>query len=68
MMAPTDSVHSAAASWRFTAPAGQTSMHSSQPVQSSGATCSVYFCSLNSFQRAGADLKVAGAFFKRSGE
>ncbi len=28
--------------------AGQTSTQSPQPVQSSAATCSVYFCSLNS--------------------
>ena len=40
---------------------GQTSTHSAQPVQSSGAVCSVYFLSLNSFQRAGADLKAGGA-------
>src|SRR3990172_4373793 len=48
--------------------AGQTSTHSRQPVQSSGATCRVYTWSLNSRQRAGADLKVAGAPAKRSGE
>ncbi len=41
--------------------AGHTSTHSVQPVQSSGATCSVYFSSLNSFQRAGVLLKVSGA-------
>src|SRR5574341_812986 len=41
--------------------AGQTSTHSAQPVQSSGATCKVKRRSLNSRQRAGADLNVAGA-------
>ena len=41
--------------------AGQTSTHSVQPVQSSGATCSVYFRSFMSFQRAGTALNVAGA-------
>src|SRR5512138_1620900 len=41
--------------------AGHTSTHSVQPVQSSGATCSVYFHSLNSFQRAGELLNVSGA-------
>jgi len=42
--------------------AGQAATHSAQPVQSSGATCKVYRRSLNSFQRAGADLKPGGAF------
>ena len=41
--------------------AGQTSTHSSQPVQSSGATWRVYFFSLKSFQRAAVDLNVTGA-------
>src|SRR5438270_3036584 len=41
--------------------AGQTSTQSWQPVQSSGATCSVYFISLKSFQRAAVDLNVDGA-------
>src|SRR6266542_6974033 len=37
---------------------GQTSTQSWQPVQSSGATCRVYFISLKSFQRAAVDLKA----------
>src|ERR1035437_3588699 len=41
--------------------AGQTSTHRVQPVQSSGATCSVYLRSFISFQRAGTDLNVDGA-------
>src|SRR5512139_1116929 len=41
--------------------AGQTATHRVQPVQSSGATCSVYFSSLNSFQRAAVLLNVSGA-------
>ena len=44
---------------------GQTSTQSAQPVQSSGATWREYFSSLNSFQRAGADLKDAGASARR---
>src|SRR5208282_2481369 len=43
--------------------AGQTSTHSLQPVQSSGATCNVYFRVSNSRQRGLEDLKVAGASF-----
>src|SRR5476649_2337883 len=43
--------------------AGQTCTHSVQPVQSSGATCSVYLRSFISFQRAGTDLNAAGAPF-----
>src|SRR5512135_2211309 len=42
--------------------AGQISTQIPQPVQSSGATCRVYFKSLNSFQRAGELLNVSGAF------
>src|ERR1035438_3696487 len=41
--------------------AGQTSTHSVQPVQSSGATCKVYLRSFMSFQRAATALKVTGA-------
>src|SRR5579885_2978463 len=41
--------------------AGQTCTHRVQPVQSSGATCSVYFMILKSFHRAAVDLKAAGA-------
>ena len=41
--------------------AGQTCTHKVQPVQSSGATWRVYLRSFMSFQRAGTDLKVAGA-------
>src|SRR5205085_9606101 len=41
--------------------AGQTSTQSWQPVQSTGAICSVYFISLKSFQRAAVDLNVTGA-------
>ena len=40
---------------------GQNSTHRVQPVQSSGATCRVYFRSFMSFQRAGTALKVGGA-------
>src|SRR5512142_2312784 len=40
---------------------GQTSTHRAQPVQSSGATCNVYFISLYSFHRAGTALKAGGA-------
>src|SRR5208337_401314 len=43
--------------------AGQTSTHNLQPVQSSGATCSVYFSVSNSRQRGFEDLKVSGASF-----
>src|SRR5215472_11935085 len=41
--------------------AGQTSTHSVQPVQSSGATCRLYLRSFISFQRAAVDLNFAGA-------
>src|SRR5437763_885219 len=47
--------------------AGQIWTHSEQPVQSSGATCSVYLRSFMSFQRAGTLLNVDGAPAK-SGE
>src|SRR5512135_3029091 len=42
--------------------AGHASTHSAQPVQSSGATCSVYFWLANVFHFASADLKPSGAF------
>src|SRR3954452_689488 len=46
--------------------AGQASMQSAQPVQSSGATCSEYFCVPNCFHFAGADLNPLGAFLRTS--
>src|SRR3954464_5131989 len=42
--------------------AGQTSTHKLQPVQSSGDTCSVYFCPEKFFHFASAVLKATGAF------
>src|SRR3974390_1174751 len=42
--------------------AGHTATHSPQPVQSSGATCSVYFRSVNSFHFGGAVWKPSGAW------
>src|SRR4030042_956418 len=39
--------------------------HSGEPVQSSGASWSVYLRSLYSFQRAGTALKVGGASWAR---
>ena len=40
--------------------AGQTATHSAQPVQSSGATCSVYFKSLNSRHLRHRGLEAVG--------
>src|SRR5215207_148740 len=39
---------------------GQASTHKLQPVQSSGATCKVYFMPGNSLKRASADLNASG--------
>ena len=41
--------------------AGQTSTHRLHPVQSSGATCTVYFQPGYSFPFQSVDLKLAGA-------
>src|ERR1700736_5929337 len=46
---------------------GQTSTHSRQPVQSSGATWSVYFSSLRPCQRAAVLLNVGGASASAAG-
>src|SRR5665648_275705 len=45
---------------------GQVSTHRVQPVQSSGATCTVYFISGNSLNLESMDLNVAGASLSRS--
>jgi hypothetical protein len=41
--------------------AGHTSTQSVQPVQSSGATCRLYFCPLYSFDLKSTALNAAGA-------
>ena len=45
---------------------GQVSTHRVQPVQSSGATCTVYFIPGNSLNLESMDLNVAGASLSRS--
>src|SRR3974377_806111 len=47
--------------------AGHTATHNPQPVQSSGATCSVYFRAVNSFHFGGAVWKPSGAWLTSLG-